>query len=114
MKTRFHHFAALAAVALAFGVAAPAAMAQAVPKILKKVPPEFPREAARKGVDKGVLKAKLTVDGNGVPTAVEITDTQPPKAKVLNESVVEALNGWRFEGAGKPATFELQIVLVSD
>lgn len=114
MNPSLRHFAALACVAFAFGTAAPVALAQTSPKIIKKVPPEFPREAARKGVDKGVLKAKLTVDGNGVPTAVEIVDTQPAKAKVLNDSVVEALNLWRFEAPGKPTTFELQIVLTAD
>lgn len=114
MNTSFRHFAALTALACALGAAAPVAVAQSSPKIIKKVPPEFPREATRKGIDKGVLKAKLTVDGNGVPTAVEIVDTQPAKAKVLNESVVEALNMWRFEAPGKPTTFELQIVLTAD
>ncbi len=102
------------AAAFMLGAAAPAAMAQAVPKTLKKVPAEFPREAARKGADRGVLKARLTVDANRVPTEVTITDTQPSKARILNDSVIAALNGWRFEGAGKPATFELQIVLTSD
>jgi TonB family protein len=114
MNRPLHHLAALTALAFALGAAAPIACAQTSPKIVKKVPPEFPREAARKGVDKGVLKAKLTVDGNGVPTAVEIVDAQPAKAKVLNESVIEALNLWRFEAPGKPTTFELQIVLTSD
>ena len=102
------------AAAFMLGAAAPAAMAQAVPKTLKKVPAEFPREAARKGADRGVLKARLTVDANGVPTEVTITDTQPSKARILNDSVIAALNGWRFEGAGKPATIELRLVLTSD
>ncbi len=116
MSNRLHRLSAWAALLLSLSLAAPAVMAQAqaVPKILKKVPPDFPRSALLKGIDKGVLKARLTVDGQGVPTEVTITDTQPAKARVLNESVVEALNAWRFEGAGKPATFELQIVLTSD
>lgn len=107
---------ALAALAVAAALALPAAPAFAdqAPKILKKVPPEFPAEATRKGVDKGVLKARVTVDGAGTVTEVAIVETQPSAARVLNGSVVSALNQWRFEGSGKPSTFELQIVLTAD
>jgi periplasmic protein TonB len=84
------------------------------PKITKKVPMEFPAEATRKGVDKGVLKARVTIDGAGVPTEVSIVDVQPNKAKVLNESVIATLNNWRFEGAGKSTTFEMQVVMTAE
>lgn len=90
------------------------ALAQGAPKVVKKVPPEFPDSAVRRGVDKGVLKARLSVDGAGAVTAVDIVDVSPAKAKILNESVIEALNKWRFEGSGKPAQFELQIVLTNE
>lgn len=104
---------ALAACILA-AAAPPSHAGDAVPKILKKVPPEFPAEAARKGVDKGVLKVRVTVDGGGAVTEVEVVETQPVAARVLKPSVVSALNQWRFEGAGKPSTFDLQIVLTAD
>ena len=106
MNPSLRHFAALACVAFAFGTAAPVALAQTSPKIIKKVPPEFPREAARKGVDKGVLKAKLTVDGNGVPTAVEIARTIASKSPVSTRMGKHTLNviedmslrdGYRYE-----------------
>lgn len=103
-----------ACVATALFASSGAVMAQQVPKITKKVAPDFPGEAIRKGVDRGVLKARITVDGGGVPTEVAIVDTQPAKARLLNESVIEALNKWRFEGAGKPNTFELQVVLTAE
>jgi periplasmic protein TonB len=90
------------------------AHAQAVPKILKKVPPDFPASAISKGVDKGVLKARVNVDGAGLVTEVAIIDTQPANARILNRTVVDALKEWKFEGSGKPAAFELQIVLTSD
>jgi periplasmic protein TonB len=84
------------------------------PKVTKKVPMEFPAEATRKGVDKGVLKARVTIDGAGVPTEVAIVDVQPNKAKVLNESVIASLNLWRFEAVGKVTTFEMQVVLTAE
>lgn len=107
---------AAAVLAVATMTLLPAAPAHAdpAPKILKKVPPEFPAEATRKGVEKGVLKARLTVDGSGTVTEVAIVETQPTSARILNASVVSALNQWRFEGSGKPSTFELQVVLTAD
>jgi len=106
----------LAAVLLAAAALLPATPAHAdpAPKILKKVPPEFPAEATRKGVEKGVLKARVTVDGGGAVTEVAIVETQPVSARILNASVVSALNQWRFEGSGKASTFELQVVLTAD
>jgi len=106
----------LAAATLAAALLLPAApaLADQAPKVLKKVPPEFPMAATRKGVDKGVLKVRVTVDGAGAVTEATVVETQPLAARVLNESVVSALNQWRFEGSGKPSTFELQIVLTAD
>jgi periplasmic protein TonB len=106
-------FLALATTLLALSFSAPA-MAQATPKVLKKVPMDFPGEAVRRGVDKGVLKTRVTVDGDGAVTAVDVVDVQPGKAKILNESVIAAVGKWRFEGSGKPNTFEMQVVLTAD
>ncbi|MCE2916975.1 MAG: TonB family protein [Rubrivivax sp.] len=106
--------AALLALAGAFAVPTVALAQSATPKIVKKVPPDFPEGALRRGVDRGVLKAKLTVDGAGTVTGVDIVDVSPAKARILNEAVIEALNKWRFEGSGKQAQFELQIVLTAE
>ena len=103
--------AALLALTL---LAAPAWAQTAAPKVVKKVPMDFPDEAIRKGVDKGVLKARLTVDGAGAVTDVAIIEASPAKARVLTTAVVEALNRWRFEGSGKSATFEMQVVMSAD
>ncbi len=104
----------LTALALLAALAAPTAQAQTAPKVVKKVPLEFPAEAVRKGVDRGVLKARLTIDGSGAVTESTIVETTPSKAKVLNEPVLEVLNKWKFEGNGKPTTFDLQVVLTAD
>ncbi len=104
----------LAAVTLlALGLAWPA-QAEPAPKIVKKIPMEFPDEAVRRGIDKGVLKTRITIDAAGAVTEVSVIDTQPPRAKMLNVSVMDSLRGWRFEGSGKTLTFDLQVVLTSE
>ena len=103
-----------AAALLALTLLAAPAWSQTAPKVVKKVPMDFPDEAIRKGVDKGVLKARLTVDGAGAVTDVAIIEASPAKARVLTTAVVEALNRWRFEGSGKSATFEMQVVMSAD
>jgi periplasmic protein TonB len=106
---------AAAAAALLLTLWSSAALAQAAnPKVVKKVPMEFPAEAARKGVDRGVLKARVTIDGAGVPTEVAIVDAQPAKARMLNDAVVATLNLWRFESLGKSSTFEMQVVMSAE
>ena len=104
-----------AAALLALSCCATPVWAQSVqPKVVKKVAMDFPDEAIRKGVDKGVLKARLTVDGAGAVTDVAIIEASPAKARVLTTAVVEALNRWRFEGSGRSATFEMQVVMSAD
>ena len=68
----------------------------------------------RRGIDKGVLKTRITIDAAGAVTEVSVIDTQPPRAKMLNVSVMDSLRGWRFEGSGKTLTFDLQVVLTSE
>jgi periplasmic protein TonB len=114
-KLTFVQGSAAVAAAVLMALWSSSAVAQSNhPKITKKVPMEFPAEATRKGVDKGVLKARVTIDGAGVPTEVAIVDVQPNKAKVLNESVIASLNLWRFEAVGKATTFEMQVVLTAE
>ncbi|MFY9514235.1 MAG: TonB family protein [Rubrivivax sp.] len=112
---KMHNTLLLALVLALSTVAATPALAQSTaPKVLKKVPLEFPPEAVRRGVDRGVLKARLTIDGAGAVTDASIVETTPSKAKILNDSVLEVLNKWKFEGSGKPATFDMQLVLQAD
>ena len=81
---------ALAAAALSFAAAASTGEAQ----VVNKVDPEFPREAAQAGVNKGVVKARMTVDGSGEVTRVEVLDAQP--RRVFDRAVVRTLSQWRF------------------
>jgi protein TonB len=89
---------------------APHARADGPPKILKKVPPEFPVEATRAKVSDGVLKAKLSVDGQGSVTDVQIIEAVPAKAKVFSASAIAALTKWKFEPSGKGESFEIKLV----
>ena len=79
-------------------------------KVIKKVPPEFPEEAARKKISEGVIKAKLTVDGGGSVTNVEVVEASPPKAKVFGDAATSALKQWKFEGTGKVESVEIKLV----
>src|SRR5262249_43054312 len=106
MKPSAHPLTAAALAALLLALPPGGALADGAPKVLKKVPPEFPGEAVRKGVTDGVLKAKLSIDGDGAVTGVEIVEASPPKAKIFNTAATEALNKWRFEATGKPQSFE--------
>ena len=47
-------------------------------------------------------------------TEVEIVDATPPKARIFTAAATDALNKWRFEGTGKPQTFELKLVFQQD
>jgi hypothetical protein len=47
-------------------------------------------------------------------TEIEIVDAAPPKARIFAAAATDALNKWRFEGTGKPQTFELKLVFQQD
>lgn len=104
-----HCTSLLSALLLALPLAA-----QAEPKLLKKVPPEFPEEATRRNISDGVLKAKLSIDGSGAVTGVEILDATPPKAKVFSAAATAALGKWKFEGSGKGETVEIKLVFAQE
>jgi protein TonB len=98
------------ALVVGAAIVAPSAQAQSMPKVLKKVPPEFPEEAVRKKVTEGVIKAKLSVDGSGSVTNVEVVEATPAKAKVFSEAAIAALSKWKFESTGKGESFEIKLV----
>jgi protein TonB len=80
------------------------------PKILKKVPPEFPGEAVRKNITEGTVKARLSVDGQGAVTDVQIVEAMPAKARIFSEAAIAALSKWKFEPSGKGEIFEIKLV----
>jgi protein TonB len=78
------------------------------------VPPDFPEEATRRSVTDGTQKAKLTIDGQGAVTAVQVLDAVPPKAKVFNEAAVAALSKWRFEPSGNGESVGIKLVFAQE
>ena len=94
---------ALALCAAVFSVSAYAADAT----LVSKVDPEFPREAAAAGVDKGTVKARMTIDGTGEVTRVEVLESQP--RRVFDRAVVKTLSQWRFNAGNAGRMVEIDV-----
>jgi protein TonB len=77
---------------------APAAPAAAPREgaLLSRVEPQFPRNI---DADRGTVRARLTVNGQGAVTNVEIVQSNPPR--VFDRNVRAALSQWRYEGTGE-------------
>jgi TonB family protein len=101
---------AIAAPTPAPVAAAPPAAARPAPaapreaKLLERVEPAFPRGAE---VDSGTIRARLTVNGNGAVTGVEITEATPPR--VFDRAVRAALLQWKYEAIGETSTKLVEI-----
>ena len=95
--------AALCAGALSFSAIAAAGDAQ----VVSKVEPEFPREAVQAGVDKGIVKARMTIDGSGEVTRVEVLEANP--RRVFDRAVVKTLSQWRFNTGASGRVVEIDV-----
>ena len=71
-----------------------AALASADIKPINRVEPEFPREAALAGSEEGKVRARMTLDGAGEVTRVEIVEATP--RRVFDRAVVRALSQWKY------------------
>jgi protein TonB len=98
---------ALAFSALAFSLSALSALAASDAQLVTKVDPEFPREAVLAGVEKGVVKVRMTVDGSGEVTRVEVLDAQP--RRVFDRAVVKTLSQWRFNAGAAGRLVEIDV-----
>ena len=96
---------ALACAALALSGAALAGPADAT--LMSKVEPEFPREAIQAGADKGVVKARMTLDGTGEVTRVEVLEANP--RRVFDRAVVKTLSQWRFNPGNAGRAVEIEV-----
>lgn len=79
----------------------------AAPRLLSRVEPEFPTEAARAGIERGTVLAKLTLDGGGNVTLVEILNANP--RRVFDRSVMRALGQWKFNEGPAGRTVESEV-----
>lgn len=91
--------------AWAFALAAVAGPSDA--SVVSRVDPEFPREAVQAGAEKGKVKARMTVDGSGEVTRVEILDAAP--RRVFDRAVVKTLSQWKFNAGNDGRTVEIDV-----
>ncbi|APV49925.1 hypothetical protein BWI17_09645 [Betaproteobacteria bacterium GR16-43] len=85
---------------------APAASAL-VAKLVSRVDPEFPREAVQAGAEKGNVRARMTLDGSGNVTRVEVVEANP--RRIFDRAVVRALSQWHFNEGPSGRTVETEI-----
>jgi protein TonB len=69
--------------------------------------PEFPREAIAEGVASGTVKARVTLDGSGKVTGIEILDAQP--RRVFDRAVRAALWRWQYEPGAPNRTADVEV-----
>ena len=93
---------------------APAASASAPPagmiapaRLVSRADLEFPREAMQAGVDRGLVKARMTLDGNGNVTKVEVVEATP--RRLFDRAVVRSLVNWRFNEGPSGRTVETEV-----
>lgn len=101
-----HALRRLAPAILACSLALPAAAAELAP--ISRVEPEFPREASAVDAHEGKVKARLTIDGSGEVSRVEIVEAVP--RRIFDRAVVKALSQWRFAAGAANRAFEVDIV----
>jgi protein TonB len=75
--------------------------------LVSKVEPEFPREAVLAGIEKGLVKARMTVDGSGGVTRVEVLEGNP--RRVFDRAVVKTLSQWRFNTGASGRMVEIDV-----
>ena len=97
-------------IALALGACALSLSSLAAPgdaQVVSKVDPEFPREAVQAGINKGLVKARMTLDGSGEVTRVEVIEAQP--RRLFDRAVVKTLSQWRFNSGTAGRMVEIDV-----
>ena len=79
-------------------------------RVVSKVAPEFPREAVQAGVSRGLVKARMTLDGSGEVTRVEVLEAQP--RRLFDRAVVKTLSQWRFNAGNAGRLVEIDVNFV--
>lgn len=75
--------------------------------LVSRIEPEFPREAIQAGADAGKVKARMTVDGTGEVTRVEILESIP--RRLFDRVVVKTLSQWKFTSGNAGRAVEIDI-----
>ena len=88
-------------------VAAPATPAAPI-RVMNRIEPDFPRAAFQARVDRGLVKARMTLDGNGNVTRVDIVDAKP--RRVFDNAVTLALAQWKFNDGATGRTYDTEVL----
>jgi protein TonB len=83
------------------------APASAAATLLSRIDPDFPREAIQAGVEQGNVKARMTLDGGGNVTRVEVVEAVP--RRLFDRAVVRALSQWKFSDGLSGRTVETEV-----
>lgn len=75
--------------------------------LVSKVEPEFPREAVQAGADRGIVKARMTLDGSGEVTRVEVLEANP--RRIFDRAVVKTLSQWKFNPGNSGRAVEIEV-----
>ena len=75
--------------------------------VVSKADLEFPREAVQAGADSGKVKARLTIDGSGEVTRVEIVEANP--RRVFDRAVTKSLSQWRFNSGDANRQYDISL-----
>jgi periplasmic protein TonB len=75
--------------------------------LVARIEPEFPREAIQAGADKGKVKARMTLDGSGEVTRVEILDANP--RRLFDLAVTRTLSQWKFTSRAGGRQVEIDV-----
>jgi protein TonB len=88
-------------------VVAPAPSVKATLQPIVREAPEFPKEAITEGVVSGTVKARVTLDGSGKVTGIEILEAQP--RRVFDRAVRAALWRWQYEPGAPNRTADVEV-----
>ena len=77
------------------------------PRLVTRVDPEFPAEALRAGIEEGTVRARMTLDGGGNVTRVDLVEATP--RRVFDRAVVRALSQWKYNAGAEGRTVDSEI-----
>ena len=77
-------------------------------RVVSRVEPDFPRTAFQARVERGLVKARMTLDGSGNVTRVDIVDAMP--RRVFDNAVAVALAQWKFNDGAAGRTYDTEVV----
>jgi TonB family protein len=79
-------------------------VAPRVGKLIERIEPTFPRNTLS---DRGFVRARLTVDGKGAVTGVDILERTD---SAFERAVRNAVTQWKYEATGSTFTAMAEIV----